>query len=606
MENKKEKQRRPERVKDPLIRIPVDYPWKVLNWLVDDLQLYLTESDLSAIRAIVIKRDISSYMQLSEEWTTQCISSLSMSLASRRAKYSIASLLKKYRFFGDGDARKNVAREKFYDAEMSCRFFNYYGYKKVSWGRSEEMTCIYTYMMSFLKKLFGDVPNIRQMTLKSRHGPGATLSTKRGATSAYHKFADWPYQCTEAARATAILAIKDDERWLGALEDSYRSRYNIEKHKILNQEVFWERVIETVDGNRITFVPKNASTDRSIAIEPTLNVYLQLGIDGYLRKRLKRWQVDLDDQSRNQEFARLGSLNGSFSTIDLKSASDTVSKKLCQILLEPEWYRLLLRLASPVGEMDDGTIVEYEKISSMGNGFTFALESAIFAAAAFAVQRHKYGKINPDVICIYGDDIIVPTDMSNDLIRVLKQLGFTVNLEKTFLQGPFRESCGTDWFNGYDLRPVFLSESPKSVNDLFVHYNVLHRLFHRYFDEYSWNKLHAIKKWIPTDFICWGPLSNECFDSYLHCKSPPLSVNYQHGYWKFPVLLRKARRFQDCNEFLFRKIMHNLAQAPMLHKWEKQNLDSSGSRFDVVMRNATTLQRKYSIASYWRESYDGL
>jgi len=43
------------------------------------------------------------------------------------------------------------------------------------------------------------------------------------------------------------------------------------------------------------------------------------------------------------------------------------------------------------------------------------------------------------------------------VMLLLEYLGFVANKRKTFWEGPFRESCGTDWFAGANVRPVFMT-----------------------------------------------------------------------------------------------------------------------------------------------------
>jgi hypothetical protein len=97
----------------------------------------------------------------------------------------------------------------------------------------------------------------------------------------------------------------------------------------------------------------------------------------------------------------------------------------------------------------------YHKFSSMGNGCTFGLESLIFAAAARAVGSRDF--------CVYGDDIIIETELYEPLVTLLSALGFTTNSEKSFNQGPFRESCGVDAYLGTDITPFYVRTwNPKS------------------------------------------------------------------------------------------------------------------------------------------------
>jgi hypothetical protein len=84
----------------------------------------------------------------------------------------------------------------------------------------------------------------------------------------------------------------------------------------------------------------------------------------------------------------------------------------------------------------------------MGNGATFCLETLVFAAAAHAIRSKT--------VSVYGDDIIVDSDKVDDLKRLLGFLGFSVNADKSFSAGPFRESCGKDYYQGVDITPFYL------------------------------------------------------------------------------------------------------------------------------------------------------
>lgn len=80
-----------------------------------------------------------------------------------------------------------------------------------------------------------------------------------------------------------------------------------------------------IQANRLTFVPKSWKTDRTIACEPVGNLSLQLAFDAFCKERLRKEGIDLSDQTRNQGLSIQGSINGSYATIDLKAASDTLS-----------------------------------------------------------------------------------------------------------------------------------------------------------------------------------------------------------------------------------------------------------------------------------------
>jgi hypothetical protein len=167
--------------------------------------------------------------------------------------------------------------------------------------------------------------------------------------------------------------------------------------------------------------------------------------------------------------------------MDLSNASDTISRNLVKLLLPGRWYDVLDDLRSKKTEFR-GSWYLLEKFSSMGNGFTFELETLIFLALTLALDTSWDDPKGPHFLVpgvnvfIYGDDIIAPTEYSNDLLACLEFFGMSVNKRKTFVSGPFRESCGGDFFLGRDVRPYFLKESPCEPQQLISLANGLRRL----------------------------------------------------------------------------------------------------------------------------------
>lgn len=588
------------------VNLPNNYAWKVLDKLSLDLNQYLSTDESRKLDQVTRNRDLEGYLELSEEWGLQRIVTTDRSLAEMRAKYLLGSLIKKFQFPTDLDTRVARALEIFSKAERDCKEYNLNGYKLLADPETDFGADILRLARVFLVKVLGtELPGSKALLDKARHGPGATIGTCKGNTSLYHKYEEWPYSCTIDAFRYARFAIETDQRWIGALQNSYRERFGIQKHAILDMEVFWSKVIKVVDGNRICTVPKDALKERTIAIEPTLNVYLQLGVDGFIRKRLKRFGVDLDSQEKNQELARLGSLpstlaENDFVTVDLKAASDSISIKLCELLLPSQWYSYLMSLRSPSGELNGETLV-YEKISSMGNGYTFALESAIFAAIIYAVIKAGGGSFDHRKFAVFGDDLIVESRWYYRLVEALRLSGFQLNLDKTFSFGPIRESCGMDWFLGNPIRPVFLDKAPVGVGDVLCDYNRIKRLLSLRWSIEESETLDFIRKLLPESVLTLiGPLSDEEFDSYIHAEFPRKGM---FGRWVYKyrrlLVLPVARKG---NDFHMRKLMHNLKGKPKPQKWEKRLQGESG-RFTVTSRNAHTVSYTYSRTSVWCDSY---
>lgn len=220
-------------------------------------------------------------------------------------------------------------------------------------------------------------------------------------------------------------------------------------------------ILQRVAGNRITTVPKSSLTERVIAIEPEMNMFIQKGIGNVIRKKLRRIGIDLNDQTINQRLAREGSITGLLATIDLSAASDSIAWELVRLLLPSDWFDLLEITRSHYGWVDD-KLIHFEKVSSMGNGFTFELESLIFWALVEAccdatlTKTSTFGESRS--LSVYGDDIICPVNAVDTIMAVFSFCGFTINVNKSFWTSAFRESCGKHYFNGKDVTPLYIKD----------------------------------------------------------------------------------------------------------------------------------------------------
>ena len=585
---------------------PKDYPWKVFSSLVEDLKQFLSLDDHALLTQIIRDRDFEAYSLLDEMWGLQSINSHSGGiLPELRAKYQLASLLKKFQFETDRDMRKNSAIKKFKQAEVSCSTYNHSGYKDLV-SNGKFAASIISDAQAFLRKLLGDEPMLSKMTEWSRHGPGSNLDTLEGRTDMYNKYRNWPYSCTECALPYARFTVESDPRWMRALTNDYRQEFGIAPEDEIDKSEFWKRVFQITQGNRIDFVPKNARTERSIAIEPTMNLFLQLGVDGFIRRRLKRWDVDLDSQVKNQLQAQVGSISNDYVTFDMAAASDSISLKLCELLLPPSWFRYLCKIRSPKGVLEGESFV-YEKISSMGNGYTFALESALFAAINSAAISYDKGNVDWKTdITVFGDDIIVPTVHTKSCLRALQICGFQLNQDKSFFEGPVRESCGADWYKGSLIRPVFFTKMPKTIPDLFVDYNRLRRILSLRWGIEDSNVCKSIKRWIPKNFWTFnGPCSDESFDSFMHCKLTDSSAKLINNMLVHKRLQLQAKK-DDAPEFFFRLLMHNLKGGPPPMSFSKgpSGFKASGNRFDVESKKRLALSYHYSRTETWCVKYN--
>jgi len=279
-------------------------------------------------------------------------------------------------------------------------------------------------------------------------GPGASNGVK-GCTF-YHKVASGPLTSTSESLSRFYRASLVSPVWQAAEID--RSAH------------FGDVTI--VPGSKLTTVPKTSDISRVICTEPSLNMMFQKGIGAIIERGLRRRiGIDLSEQPRkNASLAQRGSLAQSFGTIDLKSASDSISLTLCKWLLPEQLFNWCLMKRSPSATLPSGESLELHMISSMGNAFTFPLQTAIFSSIVLAAY-HLHGVTvsfprGKDLgnFGVFGDDIICLSETYDTIVSALQCCGFEVNLTKSYNEGDFRESCGSDYFRGHNIRPVFLTD----------------------------------------------------------------------------------------------------------------------------------------------------
>lgn len=472
------------------------------------------------------------------------------------------------------DATIDLVRE----TNDGCRQYCLHGWRRLN-GPDGELDPVFAEAKRLISRVIGSAPDLDQVVSDGRHGPGSTAGFNRKDSSRFKKWRRFPYESLPYCRDLLSRLVEIDPQLRSLIEETYRTRIND-----FSIPLEWETIIDDMlwirNTNTVTTVPKTALKRRPIAKEPMLGVYFQLGVDSIIRRALKRVGVDLDSQDANRRAALEGSLKCTAllgpATIDLSAASDTISIILVKRLLPYAWYKLLMELRSESGVLPSGERIHYWKISSMGNGYTFALESLIFWAISRATVNIVGGQAARKLsVLTYGDDIIVPRLYASSVMHYLTRSGFRVNVDKTFDSGPFRESCGADCYLGYNVRPVFLRRQPKDLRELF---SIRNRL-------YRWGRFHGIKLPEVDKYIksltrgAWptfvGPEDDEEFESTWHVsrdeymnlridhlrssdKSSPLEARFLHsrGVFRYsalesrPIQRQAGKDWLDCYALL--------------------------------------------------------
>jgi len=380
--------------------------------------------------------------------------------AQFRDAFAAISFLRKYPDFQTGIDKTAVALDQFAKCELSCRQVNAM-IKSSSWGNKPHDAWLLNATKRKIEKILHSTNEASQgfdidfVLDKCSWGPGSTLSIKGDDTSASIKFQFEKNLTRDLYCLYGGVIEKAYPGWIPGMLDG----------------------CSFVPGNQIVTVPKNAKTERTIAIEPGINSFVQSGIGRLIRSRLRSAGFNLNSDRRNQLGALKGSRDNSLATVDFSSASDTIATGVVEFLLPPFWFSALDDARSHYYTLGSSAPQKFEKFSTMGCGFTFELESLIFVAAALAVCECL--SLPLDDIAVFGDDIIIPSAAYELYSSFCETLGFTVNRRKSFSTGYFRESCGSYYFKGEDVKPLFLKKKVVTVTDLVGFINAVRNLAHR-------------------------------------------------------------------------------------------------------------------------------
>lgn len=222
----------------------------------------------------------------------------------------------------------------------------------------------------------------------------------------------------------------------------------------------WSGKFNPVQSVDYTVVPKSYKAMRGIAPDTILGGFLSQGVGRLLRERLEaNTHINLSyAQECHKSLALKGSKTGHIATLDMSKASDSFTWDHIDALVPLTWLPVLKAIRTP-NVCVDSEVLPLKSYMLMGSGHTFPLQTILF----YSLVKATCNLLKPkNSVWVFGDDIICPTSCATYVATVLGRLGFTLNLDKSFLSGSFRESCGGDYYNGFDVRPAM----PKLANKL--------------------------------------------------------------------------------------------------------------------------------------------
>jgi hypothetical protein len=290
--------------------------------------------------------------------------------------------------------------------------------------------------------------------ISPKHGPGATADRLKGNKK--YALVEWPRRLEE------VFSSADH------LIPNHRYYTYLDRIDIIEPGA--ERPV------RIISVPKTLKTPRIIGIEPTAMQYMQQGLHVAIVEEIARLDnlaeskglvprlnslIGWQSQVPNQDLARQGSIDSSLATLDLSEASDRVSNQLVREMLGPHPHlaEAVDACRSRKADVPGHGVIRLAKFASMGSALTFPIESMVFLTVVLVGIEQELNRrlTHHDIdllvgrVRTYGDDIIVPAEYVHSVITCLEAFGLKVNVNKSYWNGKFRESCGREYYDGHDV-----------------------------------------------------------------------------------------------------------------------------------------------------------
>lgn len=274
--------------------------------------------------------------------------------------------------------------------------------------------------------------------------PGS--GTFSGYSDFWSKFHGDQYQWYERNYLPASVPLEAKN-----LAWAFRFNSRAPKASVLNEDPNFSEVL---------FVPKDSRGPRVICREPYSKLIFQLGFFDLFTDCLEKdtqHRINFASQEINRRLAHQSSIDRSYATLDLSDASDMVSYHIVRRLFRFVPFNKILRFRSALARLPSGKYRKLRKLAGMGSGFTFPTMALVIHLAICTQISRRFNvdyRFASSKVYVYGDDIIVPKGWYAEAVKALTLVGLKVNLNKSFTNSFFRESCGGDYFYGNDVTPV--------------------------------------------------------------------------------------------------------------------------------------------------------
>lgn len=410
------------------------------------------------------------------------------------------------------DARKLKAVQSFWQTNDECLLWDS--------NPGYDLDRITAASTRYLGKVLSHVDRlIRDGRLVPRHGPGKTATRETGNEKFDFRYWD--------PRLDQVFP------WVDWGIPNYRFAFNEWNENLVSPPIFKSHPA------KLTLVPKTLKTPRVIVQEPTANQYMQQALLRELVNAIEGFTpcIGFTSQEMNQDMAQSASKNGRLATLDLSEASDRVTFGQARAAFKRYPHLWDALVATRSDEVSDGTVTgPVFRFASMGSAVCFPVEAIVFFLAIMcAMEDDNAGRVVPRSaregrVRVYGDDILVPVSNINAVHRTFAALGWRINDDKSFWSGKFRESCGGDFYDGWDVKPVRLKQLlPKRRQDATELSSLVSFRNHLYMRGY-WNTAgwldSVIGKVIPFPIV--GPQSSGLGRHSLVFEPRPQATNRMH------------------------------------------------------------------------------
>lgn len=344
-----------------------------------------------------------------------------------KCRYQMERLFKRYRFADEAKTEEQLEREA--NEKFKATQFRL-GFKRPTTYRA---SLVIQEARNIIKKILRDYDEVEHIS-----------ACKFGSKSDVGNTARDAY--LDVKLSTPLSGSKEHIAWFKthALEDPIL-RDLLCKCSPSGQPVYAECDVLT-----LTNVPKTSESYRSIMPNTRIGVFYTYGLGRMIQARLKDEGLDITKlQQWHGILAKNYSISRSHVTADLSAASDSFTYELVARLLPRKWLLAVNRGRNRNLKIGDETI-QLQSFMTMGIGYTFQLQTLLFYALLKSIQGLSKTKGR---ISVYGDDLIYPTRMHHFVRTIFTDVGFILNDDKTFVKQSFRESCGSDFYCGIDVRP---------------------------------------------------------------------------------------------------------------------------------------------------------